>query len=249
MIDFQKMYQEKLSTAEELSARIGDGWVIGTDAAAAYPVALLTALTERARQDAVKGVTIQTLLDVYPLAFYADQSLYGKITGQSWFSSAGARKAINGGWADYIPNYYRDTPAHILNNYEYDLFCVEVSPMDKHGYFSLGTVSSYSAAMIAKARHIFVEVNDRQPRAVCGAQLHISQVDGILEFNHELPVLPAAKLDEVSVTIGNLIAEQIPDGACIQLGIGAIPDATGMALKAKHDLASTRRCLPTPWWN
>ena len=236
MTDYQKMYQEKLATAEELSARIGDGWVIGTDAAAAYPVALLTALAGRARQDAVKGVKIQTLLDVYPLEFYANQSLYGRITGLSWFSSSGARKAINGGWADYIPNYYRDTPAHILNNYDYDLFCAEVSPMDKHGYFSLGTVSSYSAAMIAKAKHIFVEVNDRQPRAVCGAQLHISQVDGILEYSHELPVLPAAKLDEISVTIGNLIAEQIPDGACIQLGIGAIPDATGMALKAKHDL-------------
>ena len=61
----KKMYQEKLATAEELSARIGDGWVIGTDAAAAYPVALLTALAGRARQDAVKGVKIQTLLDVF----------------------------------------------------------------------------------------------------------------------------------------------------------------------------------------
>ena len=61
-------------------------------------------------------------------------------------------------------------------------------------------------------------------------------MDGLIENNIELPVLPPVKLDEVSVTIGGLIAEQIPDGACIQLGIGAIPDATGMALKTKKDL-------------
>ena len=236
MTDYQQIYREKLSTAEELAGRIGDGWVIGTDAAVSYPLGLLTALSKRAAQDAVRAVKIHTLLDVYPLEYYADKTMFNKIMGVSWFSSAGARRAVNGGWADYIPNYYRDTPAHILNNYDYDLFCAEVSPMDKHGYFSLATTNSYSLAMIEKARHIFVEVNDRQPRAVCGPQLHISQVDGILEYNHELPVLPPAKLDEISITIGNLIAEQIPDGACIQLGIGAIPDATGMALKAKHDL-------------
>ena len=57
-----------------------------------------------------------------------------------------------------------------------------------------------------------------------------------MEYNHDLPVLPPVQLDEVSKTIGGLIAERIPDGACLQLGIGAIPDATGMALKAKHDL-------------
>ena len=108
--------------------------------------------------------------------------------------------------------------------------------MDKHGYFSLGNNASYAQAMIDKAKRIYVEVNDKQPRAVCGAQLHISQVDAIVENSFPLPVLPPVTLDEVSVTIGNLIAEQIPDGACIQLGIGAIPDATGMALKSKHDL-------------
>ena len=108
--------------------------------------------------------------------------------------------------------------------------------MDKHGYFSLGAVNSYAPAMIDKAKHLFVEVNENTPRAVCGAQLHISQISGLVENTVELPPLPPPKLDEVSITIGNLIAEQISDGACIQLGIGAIPDAVGMALKNKHDL-------------
>ncbi len=236
MTDFASLYRQKLTTAGELAGRVENGWLLGMDAAAAQTPAIMEALAERAAAGGLSGVRVQTLLDVYPFAFYADNSLFGKLTGESWFSSAGARNAINGGYADFIPAYYRDIPRHIRAHYDYDAFCVSVSPMDKHGYFSLSTASSYSVAMMEKAKRIFVEVNEHQPRAVCGTQVHVSQVDAIVEYHHELPVLPPAKLDEVSVTIGNLIAERIPDGACIQLGIGAIPDATGMALKTKHDL-------------
>ena len=73
------------------------------------------------------------MLDVYPYGFYADDSLKGKINGISWFSSAGARKAVNGGYADFIPSYYRDIPSLIRRNYDYDVFCVAVSPMDQNG--------------------------------------------------------------------------------------------------------------------
>lgn len=236
MTNYEALYQSKRTTAENIAARVENGWLIGMDAAAAHTDAIMSALAERAAKDELRGVRIQTLLDVYPLAFYADEGLKGKLTGVSWFSSGGARKAVNGGWADYIPNYYRDIPRYIRSGYDYDAYCVSVSPMDKHGYFSLSTVSSYSVAMIEKAKHIFIEVNERQPRAVCGAQLHISQVDALVENTHELPVLPPTKIDEISETIGGLIAEQICDGACIQLGIGAIPDAVGAALKQKKDL-------------
>ena len=236
MTDFRESYAAKRMEAKDLAAQIQSGWILGTDAALSEPVGLLSALAERAQKGELNGVQIQTLLDVYPLEFYADPTLFGKLTGSSWFSSGGARKAVNDARADFIPNYYRDIPRHIRANYEYDAFCVSVSPMDKHGYFSLGATASYSPAMIEKAKHIFVEVNRNQPRAVCGVQLHISQVDAIIEHDGELPVLPPPKLDEISLTIGGYIAEQIPDGACIQLGIGAIPDATGMALKTKHDL-------------
>ena len=64
--------------------------------------------------------------------------------------------------------------------------------MDKHGYFSLGNNASYAQAMIDKSKRIFIEVNDRQPRAVCGAQIHISQVEAIVENSFQLPVLPPA---------------------------------------------------------
>ena len=236
MTDYKALYSQKKLSADEVAARVENNWLIGMDAAIGQTPAIIDAICRRAMGSDLSGVRVQMLLDIYPYAFYADDSLAGKVTGESWFASGGARKALAAGLADYVPNYYRDCPRHIRTNFDYDAFCVSVSPMDKHGYFSLGTVSSYSPAMIDKARHIFVEVNENTPRAVCGAQLHISQIDGLVENTFELPTLPAPKLDDVSITIGNLIAEQIEDGSCIQLGIGAIPDAVGLALKAKHDL-------------
>lgn len=236
MTDYNALYAQKLITAQALAEQVQSGWLLGMDTGPSQTPAIMSAIADKVRNSDIKGVQVQTLLDIYPFEFYADDSLAGKMTGYSWFSSGGARKAVNGGYADLFPTYYRDIPRHIRAEYEYDAFCVAVSPMDSHGYFSLALNGSYAEAMIDKSKRIFIEVNEKQPRCLCGTQLHISQVDAIVENTHELPVLPPVVLDETSITIGNLIAEQIPDGACIQLGIGAIPDATGMALKAKKDL-------------
>ena len=236
MTDYKALYAQKLMTADAVAEQVQNNWLFGMDTGPSQTPAIMAAVANKIRNSDITGVKVQTLLDVYPFEFYADDSLKGKMTGYSWFSSGGARKAVNAGYADILPAYYRDVPRHIRVEYEYDAFCVSVSPMDSHGYFSLANNGSYAEAMLDKAKRIFVEVNDQQPRCLCGTQIHVSQVDAIVEFNHELPVLPPVVIDETSRTIGNLIAEQIPDGACIQLGIGAIPDATGMALKAKHDL-------------
>ena len=236
MADYKAIYQTKLTTAEQVAQQVQSGWVIGMDAGPTQTPAIIGAMAEKIRATDTKDVKVHTMLDSYPFAFYEGNTLFGKMTGYSWFSSGGARKAVNGGYADLFPAYYRDIPGHIKRLYDFDAYCVAVSPMDSHGYFSLATTSSYSEAMISKAKRIFIEVNEKQPRCLCGTQIHVSQVDAIVENTHDIPVLPPVVIDDVSRTIGNLIAEQIPDGACIQLGIGAIPDATGMALKTKHDL-------------
>lgn len=236
MTDYQKMYQEKLTTPDKIARQVQSGWLLGMDTATSQTPAIMTAIAEYIRSSDITGVKVQALLDAYPFEFYTDPTLAGKMTGYSWFSSSAARKAVNAGYADIIPAYYRDFPTRIRTEYDYDAVCVEVAPMDRHGYFSLALNGSYIDAMLDKTKRIFLEVNDRQPRGLCGSLIHISQADAIVEYNHDLPVLPPVQLDEVSKTIGGLIAERIPDGACLQLGIGAIPDATGMALKAKHDL-------------
>ena len=236
MTDYQKMYQEKLTTPDKIARQVQSGWLLGMDTATSQTPAIMTAIAEHIRNSDITGVKVQALLDAYPFEFYTDPTLAGKMTGYSWFSSSAARKAVNAGYADIIPAYYRDFPTRIRTEYDYDAVCVEVAPMDRHGYFSLALNGSYIDAMLDKTKRIFLEVNDRQPRALCGSLIHISQVDALVEYHHDLPVLPPVQLDDVSKTIGGLIADLIPDGACLQLGIGAIPDATGMALKSKHDL-------------
>ena len=235
-MDFTAQYQQKLTDAASLAARVENGWTIGMDAALAQAPGFAEALAARAAKNEVSGVWVHTLLDVYPFAFYLDESLNGKLNGMSWFSGGGARKAINAGFADLIPGYYRDMPGHIRRAWDYDAVVLAASPMDKHGYFSLSCTSSYSEAMLDKTGRVYIEVNRELPRAVCGTQVHISRVDAIIENDHSLPVLPTAAPDALSTTIGGYIAELIPDGACIQLGIGAIPDAVGAALKTKRDL-------------
>lgn len=236
MTDFKQLYESKRMTAKQIAEQVQDGWLMCMDTALAQPTAIISAIADRARSGALKDLKIHTMFDVYPIEFYADEAFAGKITGYSWFSGAYARKAVNNGYADFIPSYYRDIPGSMLREYDYDAVLIEVSPMDKHGYFSLGTTCSFTDAMLEKSKRVFLQVNERQPRAVCGRQLHISQIDALVEENHPLMVTAPATLDDVSMTIGALIAERIPDGACIQLGVGAIPDATGMMLKTKHDL-------------
>lgn len=236
MTDYKAIYASKRTTPEEAAKQVQSGWVLGMDAGPTQANGLMNAIAEKIAQTDTKDVKVQLMLDTYAYPFLDTDALKGKMTGMSWFSSNGLRKAVNGGYADVLPAYYRDIPGHILREYEYDAYCVSVSPMDSHGYFSLATSASYSPAMIQKSKRIFVEVNKHQPRALCAPQIHVSEVALIVENDHILPVLAETALDEKSVAIGNLIAEQIPDGACIQLGIGAIPDAVGAALKVKHDL-------------
>ncbi len=235
-MDYTALYQQKLTEAASLAARVENGWNIGMDAALAQAPGFAEALAARAKRSELAGAWVHTLLDVYPFDFYTDASLSGRLNGMSWFSGGYARKAANAGYADIIPGYYRDMPGHIRRAWDYDAVVLAASPMDKHGYFSLSCTSSYSEAMLDKTGRVYIEVNRELPRAVCGTQVHISRVDAIIENDHPLPVLPTAAPDALSTTIGGYIAELIPDGACIQLGIGAIPDAVGAALKSKHDL-------------
>ena len=100
MKDIQTLYNEKLTDAAELASRVESGWLIGMDNAISQPRDFINAVCDRAKNGELSGVWVQTMLDSYPYAFYEDDSLNGKVNGISWFSSAGSRKAVNGGWAD-----------------------------------------------------------------------------------------------------------------------------------------------------
>ena len=236
-MQFEQIYKEKCTSAERVAAMIPDASHIYSDIFLAQPKTIYEAINDRCAVDSMRSCTITTYLDLYPLACYTDPMRYAKnLQGTSVFCSGLTRKAVGQGLADYLPNTYWDQPALIRDYLDVDVFVVSVSPMDSHGYFSLGVTGSDSAEYLKKAKMILVEVNRQMPYCAEAPQVHISQVAALCEADYALPVLPPAKLDEISTTIGNLIAERIPDGACLQLGIGSIPDAVGMALKSKKHL-------------
>ena len=234
-MDINEEYRKKLSTPDEIAVQIQPGWVCASDIALAVPYAICDAIGERVKNGRLSNVTLHTMLDTRPLSFFAEE-YKEKLTGISWFSGGGMRKAINGGWADVMPSYYRDMPSIFTQYVDIDAYIAVVSPMDKHGYFSTGVDGSVSLALMQKAKHIYLQVNKNMPRALTAPAIHVSKVTSLCEIDETLPVLPPTKLDEISITIGNIIAAEIPNGATLQLGIGAIPDAVGMALKSKRNL-------------
>ena len=183
----------------------------------------------------LSGIVQHSLLDLGPRAYFSPRTAAG-YHGVSWFSGGAARKAAENGTLDIMPAYYRDIPGLFRDYLKPEAFVAVVSSMDRHGYFSTGCDSSITPALLQNAKLIFLEVNSNMPRSLASPQIHISQVTALWENHEPLVCLPPVKIDETSAKIGQYIAEEIPNGATLQLGIGAIPDAVGMALKEKRHL-------------
>ena len=230
-----EMYKAKLRSVDEVAAQIESGWHVMSDVALSAPPGIYGALGRRALAGEVSGITMNTFLDIFPMPCY-DGALLDKISGITLFSGAGARAATAAGAADIMPTHYRDGPVLITDYIKVDAYCAVVSPMDKHGYFSMGTSGSLGVALHDKAKRLFLEVNENMPRALSGPILHISQVTSLCENHVPLVEVPGVPTDEISETIGNIIAEEIPDGATLQIGIGAIPNAVAKALRGKRGL-------------
>ncbi|MBE6939822.1 MAG: 4-hydroxybutyrate--acetyl-CoA CoA transferase [Ruminococcaceae bacterium] len=235
-MNVKELYQSKKTTPQGIADLLQSGMSIMSDIALSHPPAILRAIDQKIMSSDIHSIRMNTTLDMFPYACYTDPASAGKVTGVSWFSGVYARKAINQGWGDIMPGHYHDLGRTIEEYVDFDMFIATVSPMDDQGNFSFGTTISNILSTLKKSRYICLEVNANMPRAVNSPQIHISQVTALCESDTPLPVSAGAEVDPVSQTIGNYIAEEIPDCATIQLGIGAIPDAVGSALKSKHHL-------------
>ena len=162
------------------------------------------------------------------------------MTWNSWHMGGIERKAVAQGFSFYSPIRYSELP-----RYYRDLSCpsrvaiFQVSPMDEHGYFSFGPSASHLAACCERAEVIIVEVNENMPRCLGGFEngIHISKVDMVVEGDNP-PIGEmggGAAATDVYQAVAKLIVEEIPDGACLQLGIGGMPNAVGTMI-AESDL-------------
>ncbi|MCC8152065.1 MAG: 4-hydroxybutyrate--acetyl-CoA CoA transferase, partial [Lachnospiraceae bacterium] len=235
-MNINQLYDQKKMTAEAIAARVKPGMTIMSDIAAGAPPELIHEIGAYVFANKIPHVNMNGMLDLYLDESYTSPEAAGYLDYTSWFTSGTARGMVNAGLADVRPGYYHEMPGIIRDYTDIDWFIAAVSPMDSHGYFSLGLNGSLSAVLAEQAKHIYLEVNSNMPRCLHGPILHISQIDGFCRNDVPLPELPPTKISEKSETIGNLIAQEVPDGATIQLGIGGIPEAVGAALKEKKHL-------------
>jgi 4-hydroxybutyrate CoA-transferase len=233
--DWSELYREKFKDPEEIVKAIGSGMVCASPCALGEPMALTHALAERALSEDLSGISHHLLLPLHD-HLYLQPELKGKMHHVSWFTSGFARKAVNQGRADFMPCHYHDAASFWREKVHADVFYAAVSSMDKHGYFSFGGSASLAMAQMERADMVFLEVNRHVPRCHGRAWVHISQVDALCEHHRPLfewPNPPVTRRDEI---IGKLIADRIPDGATIQLGIGGIPNAVAKNLMGKRDI-------------
>ncbi len=236
-MDFKKMYQEKLTTAEEAAkvVKSGDwvdyGWTTGT------PVAVDKALAKRMPE--LNDVNFRGGILMWTPEIFKIENPAEHLTWNSWHMGGIERKAVAQGFCYYasiryseLPRYYRDIET------KPDVAIFQVAPMDEHGYFNFGPNASHMAACCETSKVVIVEVNENLPVCYGGMEegIHISRVDMIVEGeNPSIAELGGAAATEVDEVVAKLIVSQIPDGACLQLGIGGMPNAVG-SLIAKSDL-------------
>ena len=237
-MDFSEEYRQKLVSADEAVKVIksGDwvdyGWCTNT------VDALDKALAKRT--DELKDIKLRGGILLKPLAVFEREDAGEHFIWNSWHMGGYERKLINRGCAYYAPIRYSELPRYYRElDCPDDVAMFQVAPMDKHGYFNFGPSASHLGAMCETAKYIIVEVNENMPRCLGGTEngIHISQVNAIVEGENppigELGGGGAAT--EVDKTVARLIVDHIPNGACLQLGIGGMPNAVG-SLIAESDL-------------
>jgi len=205
--------------------------------AVAEPPALLSAIADRIRSGRLKNLNVHSLASqAYAARTVLDVELADSVQAYSWFASGGDRRLIRVGLHYFIPNYFHQVPRLMCDTLKIDLVVTTVSPMDNAGFFSFGTANDYTSTVARNCRKLVVEVNENMPRVFGDSLLHISEVDAIVE-NHvplmEFQPPPARPEDDV---IGRIIAEKVPDGATLQLGVGALPNAVTRSLTGHRDL-------------
>lgn len=233
-MNWKKDYAEKLCTPEEAVRLIKSGDRVLLGHCVAEPTTLVETMAKNHEQ--YKDVTVCTLVTLGK-GLYTKPELNENFKAEGWFTSAATRDAMNDGHGDFVPVYFHEVPKYLrAGRLKVDVTMVMASPPDEHGYCSVGVSSDYTMEAVRTAKTVIVEVNDQMPRVYGDTMVHIKDMDAIIETSYPLPELQPPKIGEVEKAIGANCAKLIDDGATLQLGIGAIPDAVLAQLKNKKHL-------------
>lgn len=227
-------YQSKVVSAKQAVAQIRSGDSLYIHSNAAAPLPLIDALVQRA--DTLRDVEVYHILTMGP-APYIEPKYCHSFKLNALFIGKNVREAVNAGRANYTPVFLSEIPGLFLSGrLNVDVCLIQVSRPDSHGYCSYGVSVDCTIAARKRARLVIAEVNAQMPRTLGRSFVHVSKLDYIIETDRPIPTHESIESDEVATEIGRHCATLVEDGATLQLGIGAIPDATLHFLFGKKDL-------------
>ncbi|HPH94410.1 MAG TPA: acetyl-CoA hydrolase/transferase C-terminal domain-containing protein [Anaerolineaceae bacterium] len=236
MNEWLKKYQDRIMTADEAVGLVKSGDKIFLTGNCSVPQKLLGALVKAA--PGLQDVTIYQALAVAGSEYVAPE-MEGHLRVNSLFISHNVRKAVQDGRADFTPVMLSEFPLLFKRRVlPLNVAFVHLSPPDEHGFCTYGIEAGLTRSAAESAPLIIAEINPQMPRILGDTFIHISKINAIVEVDYPLSELAMASEgnNDVIEKIAGYIAERIPDGATMQLGIGAIPDAVLKYLKNKKDL-------------
>ena len=228
-MDFQQMYQSKLVTAGEAAAQVKSGDWVDFGWGVTMPDSVDAALAKRLPE--LSDVKFRGSLLLKQPEIFKIEDPGAHFVWNSWHMSGVERKALDAGFCFYAPIKYSEITRYYRENIpQADEVVLAVTPMDEHGWFSFGPSVTHFGAVCEMGKKIILEVNKNIPRCLGGleAGIHISKVDMVVEGeNPELPELKNAAPTDIDIAVAKQIVPFIPNGACLQLGIGGMPNAVG----------------------
>ena len=233
-MNWEKIYQRKITTAEEAVAGIKSGNRVYIGGGAGVPATLTTALTNRA--DELQNVELTHILTFAP-APYTDPKYKGSFRVNALFIGANVRSAVQAGRADFTPIFLGEIPSLFRKGIlPLDAALVTVSPPDEHGFCSFGVEVGCTKPAAESATVLIAEVNPQMPRTHGDSFIHVSRLHKIVPVDKPIPEAPQGGSSAEHLKIGEIIAGMIPNGATLQMGIGSIPDAVLKSLHSHRDL-------------
>jgi acetyl-CoA hydrolase len=230
-----ELYKQRVVTADQAVQAVQSGNRIFLTGNCSVPAQTLEALVRRAQE--LENVEICHALTIGS-ADYVAPEMQGHLRVNALFIGPNVRKAVQEGRADFTPVLLSEFPLLFKEGYlPVDVAMVHLSPPDEHGFCSFGVEVGLSKSIAEASKIIIAEVNEQMPRTLGDSFIHVNKLDYIIPVNYPLPEVPMGGTgDQVVEKIAGYIADLIPDGATMQMGIGAIPDAVLNFLYDKKDL-------------
>jgi itaconate CoA-transferase len=241
MTDVHELYRRKLTTAAEALGGLPRRADILLGFFAAQPPVLVEAMAGRVRAGEYDELKLRymdatpatgesllrlDLMDVVkPYPFYMGEH------ERALVKASGDRKVVF-----FVPCSFSHIPGIVRSAIQPDAFLIQVAPMDRAGWFSFGLTGAYSLASVERAKRVIVEVNPRMPRSLGTGMVHVSQVHAITEHESPLPVAAAKEPTDADLAIASLVVPKVPDGACLQFGVGGVPNIIASQLTDRIDL-------------